>query len=299
MKHLDYYRPQSLDEALALKGERGAEALFIAGGTDVMVLGRQKKLDCAALISLRGLAELTQMKLEGDTFFLGAGVTLSRILNSPEAARHLPILHDAVQVMGSTQMRNVATVGGNVMTAASSGDTLGPLLCLEAVCRLVSAQGERRVPMHEMFTGPRVTAARADEILLGLDIPLPTSGDRKSSGCFIKLMRRAALDLALINVSVQLWLDEAGETIAKARVAAGVVAPTPVRLVESEEALEGAPLAEALKEQAADHALGRSCRPRDSDRCSSWYREEMVRVLVPRAAGRALNRMGIDAGQVG
>lgn len=293
MKNIDYYKPKTIGEALEVKEKMGPDACFIAGGTDVLVLARDRKLGCQALISLRRIPELAGITIQDDVLHLGPATTLTDILQSPEVARELPILHDAVQVMGSTQMRNMATVGGNVMTAASSGDTLGPLLCLDAVCRLVSSRGERRVPMDEMFVGPRTTAAEPDELLAGLEIPLPKAGGAVSSGAFFKLTRRAAMDLALINVSVQLWVSPDRATIAKARMAAGVAAPTPIRLKETEEELAGQPVAEAVKEQVAIRAIGRECRLRDSDRCSAWYREEMLRVLIPRAAGLALQRMDI------
>ncbi|MFH1034585.1 MAG: FAD binding domain-containing protein [Pseudomonadota bacterium] len=293
MKDIAYHKPSSLAEALALKQSLGDEARFLAGGTDVMVQAHQKKLGSSALISLRGLSELKGVRLEGDTLLVGAATTLTELLGDPLIARHLPVLSDAARVMGSTQMRNVATVGGNVMSAAPSGDTLCPLLVLEAVCHLASAQGTRQVPMREMFLAPRQTAARADEVLTHLAVALPSAGGAASAGAFIKLSRRAALDLALINLAVQLSLSPDGASIAQARVAAGVVGPTPLRLPEAEEALSGAPPTAKTLERAA-MSLGNSCSIRDSHRCAAWYREEMLRVLCRRAGALALQRLGIS-----
>jgi CO/xanthine dehydrogenase FAD-binding subunit len=292
MQDIAYHKPTSLDQALALKQRLGAEASFMAGGTDVMVQVGQKKLSCQALISLRGLKELRGVRLDGDTLLLGAATTLSEVLADPLLALHTPVLVDAARVMGSTQMRNVATVGGNVMSAAPSGDTLCPLLCLEAVCHLASPQGSRQVPMGEMFLAPRQSAARSDEVLTHLAIALPTAGGQASAGAFLKLSRRAALDLALINLAVQFWLSPDGAAIAKARVAAGVVGPTPLRLPEAEEVLTGAAPSAAILEQAAQ-SLGNSCSIRDSHRCAAWYREEMLRVLCQRAGALALQRLGV------
>lgn len=293
MNDVDYFKPASLEEALSLKQSLGEGAVFLAGGTDVMVQAHQGKIAPQALISLRGIAELRGARLEGESLLLGAATTLSEILGDPLVARHLPVLSDAARVMGSTQMRNVATVGGNVMSAAPSGDTLCPLLCLEAVCHLVSSGGARQVPMHQMFLGPRRTAASPGELLTHLAIPLPTTGGQASAGAFLKLTRRAALDLALINLAVQLWLSGDGALIIKARVAAGVVGPTPLRLPEAEEALAGAPpTAETL--QRATQNLGNSCSIRDSHRCAAWYREEMLRVLMQRACQQAFWRLGIS-----
>ncbi|MBI5521733.1 MAG: FAD binding domain-containing protein [Desulfarculus sp.] len=293
MKDMAYHKPASLAEALELKQSLGEGAIFLAGGTDVMVQARQRKIAPQALISLRGIAELRGARLEGDTLLLGAGTTLSQILADPLIALHLPVLTDAARVMGSTQMRNVATVGGNVMSAAPSGDTLCPLLCLEAVCHLASAEGLRLVPMQEMFLGPRRTAAQPGEVLTHLAIPLPAAGGHASAGAFLKLSRRAALDLALINLAAQLWLNADGGRIEKARVAAGVVGPTPLRLPEAEEALTGAPPTAATLERATQ-SLGGTCSIRDSHRCAAWYREEMLRVLLMRAGALALQRLGVS-----
>jgi len=292
MKDIAYHKPASLTEALELKRRLGDGARFLAGGTDVMVQARQKKIVPEVMISLRGLAELRGVRLEGGSLLLGAATTLSELRTDSLVAQHLPALSDAAQVMGSTQMRNVATVGGNVMSAAPSGDTLCPLLVLEAVCHLASAEGARQVPMHEMFLAPRQTAAQPGEVLTHLAIPLPSAAGQASSGAFIKLSRRAALDLALINLAVQLWLSPDGRRIAKARVAAGVVGPTPLRLPEAEEALGGAaPTAEALERAA--QSLGGTCNIRDSHRCAAWYREEMLRVLFMRAGALSLERLGV------
>ena len=146
MKDVAYFRPASLAEAFDLKERLGEEAIFLAGGTDVMVQTRQGKIMPRALISLRGLEELQGVRLQGDTLLLGAATTLSQILADPLLGAHLPVLLDAARVMGSTQMRNVATVGGNVMSAAPSGDTLCPLLCLEAVCHLASNRARAKCP---------------------------------------------------------------------------------------------------------------------------------------------------------
>lgn len=296
MKDIAYHRPATVDEAVKLKDELGPKAVFVAGGTDVMVMHHQKKLAFEALISLRRLEELGGIRVEDGFLLLGPAVTLTQILASPLIQAHVPILRDAAKVMGSTQMRNVATVGGNVMSAAPSGDTLGPLLCLDAVCVLRSAKGERRVPMTEMFAAPRTTAAEPDELLTVLEIPLPHSDEMHSAGHFYKLTRRSALDLALVNMAVQLWLSPGEGRILKARVAAGVAAPTPRRLTECEETLTGAMPDPALLERAAQAMVGQ-CSLRDSFRCASWYREHVLKVMLVRSAATALARLGVNLDQ--
>lgn len=296
MKDYDYHLPTSLAEAVALKAELGQRGRFVAGGTDVFILAKEGRFEFDALISLRRVAEIKTIVEEGDNILIGSGVTISDLYKSELVAKQLPVLADAAAVMGCTQMRNVATIGGNVMNAAASGDTLPPLLCLDTACRLVSAKGERLVPMTEMFLAPRKTAAEPDEALAGLVIPKPSAGGKKKSGAFIKLTRRAAMDLSIVSLAVQIQLDASLSKVEDARVAAGVVAPTPVRLPETERLLVGKPVEEAAVGEAASCAKG-ECTPRNSLRGSQWYREEMICVLLPRAVRQALARLGVDLDQ--
>ena len=285
MLQYQYLRPGSLDQALAMKAGGGPQARFVAGGTDVHVLRRAGRLEFSALISLRRLPELKGVRAEGDTIRIGAGCTLSELLQEPLVRRELPILCDALKVMGCTQMRNLATIGGNVMSAVSSGDTIPPLICLDARCLLVSAQGERRLPLDQFFTGPRQTAAREDELLLALELPRPKPDQ---GGACLKLGRRAALDLAVVNLAVMLERGRDG-SIARARVAAGAVGPTPLRLRRTEEVLTGGRPGPELWQAAARAALGET-QPWDDVRASRWYRREMIKVLLPRVIRAALER---------
>ncbi len=286
MKDYEYHQPGTLDEALQIKADRGTRARFVAGGTDVLVLKRAGRLSFESLISLRRLPELKGISEEGDVIRIGGGVTLSELLHSELVRRRLPALHEAVAVMGCTQMRNVATVGGNVMSAVSSGDTIPPLLALDADCRLVSPAGERVVPLADFFPGPRQTAAQEDEVLLALELPSPTPG---CGMAFHKLGRRAALDLAVVSIAVSLELEPGGERIARARAAAGAVGPTPLRLRRAEEALTGAKPGEEAFAAAARVALEETS-PWDDVRASRWYRQEMIKVVLPRVAWAALER---------
>ena len=290
MSDYEYYQPTSLQEALAIKADRGGDARFVAGGTDVHVLRRAGLLNFNALISLRRAPELDVLEERGGVIRLGAGLTLTKILDSDLIREALPGLYEAVESMGCTQMRNLATLGGNVMNAVSSGDAIPPLLCLDAVCVLVSNQGERKTPLAEMFTGPRTTAAREDEILLRLEAPRPgpTSG-----GAFAKLGRRAALDLAVVNLAVRVELAAEGRTMEKVRVAAGAVGPTPLRLRQTEAVMQGRAPTTELLEQAAQAALDET-RPWDDVRASRWYRREMIKVMLPRTAAKALSRAGVE-----
>lgn len=286
MKDYEYHLPASLKDALRIKAEYGGGARFVAGGTDVLVLKRAGRLDFQALVSLRRVPEVAGIRVKGDSIVIGGGVTLTQLMQSNLVRDKLPCLHDAVSVMGCTQMRNLATVGGNVMSAVSSGDTIPPLLTLEAQCRLVSAQGERTVPVADFFPGPRQTKAQENEILAALELAAPAPG---CGMAFFKLGRRAALDLAVVSIAILLELDSDGKRVAKARAAAGAVGPTPLRLYEAEKVLIGAAPSDETFAQAAQAALEESS-PWDDVRASRWYREEMIKVVFPRVARTALER---------
>lgn len=286
MKDYDYHQPTVLQDALRIKEGYGGEARFVAGGTDVLVLKRAGRLDFQALISLRRVQELQGISQDKDMVRIGGGTTLTHIMRSDLARGKLPALHDAVSVMGCTQMRNLATVGGNVMSAVSSGDTIPPLLALEAVCRLASLKGQRTVPLADFFPGPRQTNAQDGEVLLALEFPAPQAD---CGMAFYKLGRRAALDLAVVSICILLELEAGGKRIAKARAAAGAVGPTPLRLRAAEEKLTGAAPSEEAFAAAAEAALAEA-KPWDDVRASRWYREEMIKVVLPRVAWTAVQR---------
>ena len=293
MKKLAYHRPASLDAALSLKRELGDGARYVAGATDVMVMARAGRFPCQALISLRRLEELKGIRQGETSLTIGAGTTLQEILQSQAVYERVPVLHDAVSVMGSRQMRNMATIGGNVMTAVSSGDTLPPLLVLEAGCLLTGPDGTRRVPMHQMLTGPRATAARPEEVLTALDIPCVGESEPPAAGAFVKMMRRAAMDLAVANLAVQFTLSLDRSRIDKAKVAAGAVGPTALLLDQAGDLMAGQAPGKALLDQAAQ-AVVDGISPWDDVRGSAWYRREVTGVIFQRAAAQALARLGVE-----
>ncbi len=307
MLHYDYHKPDSLKEALALMAQYKDEAVFIAGGTDVMVQLVQKKVNPRALISLRNVADLKRR--EGTT--IGAGVTHRELQKDPMTREHFSALHDAVCNLGSTQIRNVATIGGNICTAAPSADTACPLLVLDARAVLVSDTGEREVAMDEFFVGPGKTAMHKGEILKEFKIG---NFNENTGSVYIKHTRRAAMDLPIIGVAVRITLNrkdvkcrdalctsEPISTILRyfedeelkaedVRIALGVVAPRPIRARQAEAALKGKVLSEKLVAQVAEIASSEAS-PRDSVRGEAWYRREMVKVLVRRGIMKAIERI--------
>ena len=226
MKEFEYLRPTTLDGALELLDRHGAEAKPVAGGTDVIVNAKRGKKVPKVLVSLRAVQELRYIRQEGDNLLIGALTTLRDLEKSELVADKLPALADAAGNMASVQIRNVATMAGNIVNAAPSADTAPPLLVSGARVKLVSTSGERLVPLDGFFTGPGQTAIQAGELVKEFQIPLPAGPYGQA---YWKHSRRKAMDLAMVSVAVHLELEDDLETCRLARIALGVAAPTPIR----------------------------------------------------------------------
>ena len=310
MKKFEYLKPKTLEEALTLLTKYGDKAKLIAGGTDVIVMIKQKAMAPDVLISLRGIQGLDQIKFNGSVS-IGPMVTHRAIEKSEIIRKNFSALADATDYLGSVQIRNVATISGNICTAAPSADTATPLLVLGTQVKIKSLKEERTVPVEDFFKGPGETALKPGELVRELLTPklLPNTGS-----AYYKLQRRLALDLPILGVSVLLSLDknkvtcsdmlctaspissilhkmEEDEIICKdVRIALGVAAPIPMRAVKAEALLRGKKLSDELLEEVANTA-SQEAQPRDTIRGEAWYRKDMVRVLVKRMAMKSIERV--------
>lgn len=201
----------------------------------------------------------------------------------------LSALHDAASQVGSVQIRNVATVGGNICTAAPSADTAGPLLALDAAVVLEGPNGRRRVPIADFFTGPSETVRKGNEVLIEFDIPEEPG---RFGSAYWKHSRRKAMDLPLLGIAVGLTLSESQE-ISNARIGLTVAAPVPIRAHKAEEFLKEKRLDDDVLAEAGNIASSEAS-PRDSLRGKAWYRREMIEVFVPRMAKLAVERIGSE-----
>jgi CO/xanthine dehydrogenase FAD-binding subunit len=281
MTRYDYYRPTSLAEAFALAAEHGG-ARFIAGGTDLMVRIRHKAVLPGTLVSLRSIPELKGISVE-DGARIGAATTIDEIARHEVLGAAFPVLAQAARRVGGPQIRNAGTIGGNLCNASPCADTALPLLALDAAVRLESGRGARTVPLRDLFRGPRATCLGPGEILTHVEIP---AASPRARAVFLK-KGRVKMDLSIASVAVLLELD--GETCAKARVAAGSVAPTPIRLPEVEALLEGRRLSDDAVAAAAD-AASRAVAPIDDVRSTAVYRRHIIGVFTKRAIAALLGR---------
>jgi carbon-monoxide dehydrogenase medium subunit len=283
----DYKKPQNLKEVFSLLKKYGPKATLIAGGTDVMVKIRKTKKAPEVLISLRGLNDLRYIR-KNDGYHIGALTTHRMLEQSDLVKTELTALHDGASEVGSVQIRNVATVGGNICNAAPSADTSGPLLTLDATVILEGPEGRRSVPIADFFTGTYRTVRKPEEVLVEFQIPAEMKG---FGSAYWKHSRRKAMELPLLGVSVALRLSDNKE-ISDARISLTVAAPTPIRAYKAEDFLAGKPLNDDVLREAGKIASSSDCCSlRNSLRCESWYREKIIQVYVPRMARLAAERI--------
>ena len=310
MSILEYQKPATIDETLSLLDRYGKKAALVAGGTDIMVLVKKKAISPEVLISLQGISGLNRIDHDG-LLRIGPTVTHRTIEKSPLIRRDFTALTDAVDVLGSVQIRNVGTIGGNICTAVPSSDTAPPLLVLGTEVKIKSARGERVVPLEAFFKGPGCTVLEEGEIVTELTIPSPLPN---TASAYWKHQRRQALDLPIVGVAVLLTLNkhclsdpailDSSHPVAaifqslepeklvceEVRIALGVAAPTPMRAFMAENLLRGRSLSRELLDEVAQIA-SEEAQPRDSLRGEAWYRREMIKVFVKRMVLTCIERI--------
>jgi CO/xanthine dehydrogenase FAD-binding subunit len=279
LRTFQYLKPTRLSEALDLLGSYRDKARIVAGGTDLMVQWKKRLISPQFLVSVRNIPELHAVSLEGE-LRIGSATTHRTLELSSELKQRFPIIYDAVSNLGSVQVRNSATIGGNLCNAAPSADTAPPMLVLEAGVHIAGANGERSVPIENFFKGPGRTVVQADELVTHFTVPAPPPN---TGMAYWKHTRRKAMDLPILGVAVMLSFEEDLQTCRRARIGLGVAAPTPMRAREAEAYLEGKTVNEEVLGQAGEIAASHA-RPRTTIRGSEWYRRDMIRVLVKRTA---------------
>jgi CO/xanthine dehydrogenase FAD-binding subunit len=281
----DYHAPKNLEEAVRLLEEYGEKAQILAGGTDLIPKIKQRILEPKHVINLKAIPELSCIKETSDGFKIGALTKLRTIELSPLINEKLPVLGEAARAIGSVQIRNRGTIGGNLCNASPCADMATALMVLDAVARVDSNEGTREVPIGKFFDGRGRTIVAPKEVLRELTVPRLPEG---TGSAFVKV-GWTTFDIATVNVAVTLRLDD--EKVADCRIALGACSPAPFRVRRSEEALKGKKLTDEALEEAAQ-IVSEHIEPRERwRRAPPEYRRKTSKGLaleaLTEAAGEA------------
>ncbi len=284
MARFEYLEPHSLDEALHMLAEGGDGARLVAGGTDFLVRWRAGVWRPDSVVCIRRIPGLDYVSWNPDDgLAIGALATVQAVEQHPDARSRYPALTAGATAFAGVQVRNLATVAGNICNASPAGDTLPALLAYNAQCRILGAAGERWLPLSEMFVGPGRTALQAGEILTEIRLPTPAPN---TGGLYIKHSPRGAMDISAVGVASVVSLNNDG-VIASARIALGAVAPTPMRANGAEGRLVSQAPSPANLAEAARLAA-QACSPIADVRSGTEYRREMARALTERTLRHAI-----------
>ena len=284
MRRFDYAAPTTIAEACQLLVSN-QNARPLAGGTDLLIQMKERGRPVPLLVSLRWVEELSSLSANGQ-LQLGSMVTCGQIAWSDEIKKGWPGLVDGADLVGSVQICNKGTIGGNVCNAAPSADVVPSLISLGATARIAGPSGQRSLPLQELFRGPGQTALGAGEILVGVDVPKGAAG---SGSAYLRHVPRREMDIAVVGVAVGLQLDGDGRTVKDARVTLASVAPTPIRSAQAEQALIGSQLSDETLRRAGEGAAA-DARPISDVRASADYRRELLKVYTRRVGQIAYQR---------
>ena len=285
----DVYRAEDLDDLLQRMSRSDERPRVLAGGTDLLLKYPAAKEETIALIDITQVDALMGIDEGSDGLRIGAAVSLSTLMESPVVVERFAALADGAGSVAGPQIRNLATLGGNVCNASPSADTIPPLLVAGAQAELRSVAGERSVPLDEFFIGPGQTVLEPGEILASFFLPWPRE---HSVASYTKVSPRQAMDLAVVGVSVALTRVD-GELIT--RIALGAVAPVPLRATAAEDHVRSAGRLDQATAAEAGRLAEEAVSPIDDVRGSAGYRRAMVRRVVTRDLLRAYERLDGEA----
>ena len=291
-----YHRPETLDEAVRILND-SPDGVLLAGGTDLLVDLKQGKRWHQDVISLTRVEELGSICIHGDTLVIGATVTHNQLIHSPLVREHCFALSEAAESIATEQIRNTATVGGNLCTAASCADTAPILMALGSSLEIVGKPGQRTLPLADFFVDHRTTALEHGEVLSAIVVPIPARG---VGAAYEKFGLRQAANISVASVAVMVRVQD--EQVVEARFVMGAVAPTPRISARAYAVVKGQPTAELsqggeLMKQVGQ-AVAADADPIDDLRGTAEFRREITETLTQRALSTALNRATEHGGVV-
>ncbi|MBU4602072.1 xanthine dehydrogenase family protein subunit M [bacterium] len=231
-----YFAPQKIEEALEILSRYGKEIKVIAGGTDLLVQYYDRLYEISAWLDLKNILELKKIKINKNQMIIGAMVTHAQLEKSQDIKKYFPVLNQAAADIGSPQIRNRGTIGGNIVNASPAGDLLAPLMAYDAQFKILSVQKEVLISAEEFFIGPKKTVLEPAQLLTRIILPLPSE---RTYGCWIKIGKRKALIIATITLALVVEMAKDNKTVKDVRTCLGSVAPTPIEIKEVKKKMAG------------------------------------------------------------
>ncbi|MGD8403097.1 MAG: FAD binding domain-containing protein [Anaerolineales bacterium] len=271
-----YLRPTSVSEAVTALTSGPGPALPLAGGTDILLdLQQGRHSPVHTIVDLTEIPEMKLLEIRDERLFIGGGVPLSRIARDPLVATHAQALIEACDLVGGPQVRNVATLGGNVAHALPAADGTIALMSLEAEAEVANAEGARFLPLPQLFLGPGKSSLKPGEIIVGFYVSQQKSGQ---ASCFKRIMRPQGVALPIINLAV--WLERDGDTINRIRLAVGPGGAVPFRARKLEAAIAGKPYSDEAYNSMLDALVAEVSFRTSAMRATSEYRYHLVKSLL-------------------
>ncbi len=284
----EYLQPQTIQAAVEALASATSPAIPIAGGTDLMLdLQQGHHSPVHTLVDLTGIAEMNVLEIRGDRLFIGAGVPHNRIVESSLVQQHAQALVESCELIGGPQVRNMATLGGNVAHALPAADGTIGLLALEAKTEVASPFGRRMIALQEIFIGPGKSSLLSDEILVGFYLPLKQA---HQASAFCRVMRAGGIALPILNLAV--WLERNQDSIRSARISVGPAGPTPFRARQTEIFVTGKVFSAEMIAGAQAALLGEAIFRTSPARATAEYRRQLVVELLNNALKTAWKRAG-------
>ncbi|MCW5679960.1 MAG: xanthine dehydrogenase family protein subunit M [Xanthobacteraceae bacterium] len=283
---VEFLEPQSLQDAIAMAKARGSAARFIAGGTDLIIQARKSGTWPATVINLQRLTTLGEIKVSDRNYSFGSLVTHRQIESDARFAGGLQALQESACVIGGHQVRNVATVGGNICNASPAADMVPILLCLNAEVSLAGPNGSRVIPLAEFTQGPRKTQRASDEVMTEIIFSAPA---RKFASAFLKGGRRRAMEISIVAMAGVVSASADGK-LTDVRLAMGAAGPKAIRLADAEKFLEGKTPSKAVLEEVGRLAAA-AATPIDDVRASASFRRHLAAVYARRVVEISWNRI--------
>jgi xanthine dehydrogenase FAD-binding subunit len=287
LKDFEYAAATTVDEAVSLMSAGGDRAKVLIGGTDLIVQLREGLRQANVVVDVKRIPELMELDYQATGGLrLGAAVPCVRIYGDKAIKQAYPALADAAHIIGGWQIQSRASIGGNLCNASPAADSIPALIAHDTTCQIAGPSGRRSVPVSEFCVSPGRNCLARGEILTSIDFPAEAP---RSSSAYLRFIPRNEMDIAVVGVGSSLQLSADGQTIARARVALGAVAPTPVFAAAASDWLAGKPVSEATFQEAGELAK-QAAKPISDRRGTAEYRTHLVGVLVKRTLAIAAER---------